>query len=122
MKSVIAKFTLAVLVIGLPLTHSVLAKANKVEVWHATDSIITVYLGTTFDVIMGHVIEVSENSINAHLGHSDVLYSATNDIDYAPVIVVNGVPWSWRDIAIFNGLNLSGVDCGGATAIWLYSD
>jgi hypothetical protein len=70
MKRLLVLLLIVGFVVALPLSHLVLAKgpAPKVEICHVTDS------GSVFGdtVVVGHVISVSENALDAHLAHGDL--------------------------------------------------
>lgn len=75
-------------------------KLPKVDICHITASTPLMIGGT---LVIGHVINVSENAIPAHLDHGDVL--DFDDID-------NPGPWeTWRELAEWYGLNTKGADC-----------
>jgi hypothetical protein len=110
MKRLIVVLCVAAFIIALPMSHSAMAKRDliikKVLICHATDSFDI--LANEWTQIVGHVIEVSENAVDAHLAHGDALYTEENDLDYGPVIF--GL--TWRQIAENNGLNTAGAaDC-----------
>ncbi|MHC4500605.1 MAG: hypothetical protein ACYS21_16020 [Planctomycetota bacterium] len=95
----------------LSLSHSVLAKPPedkpaKVLVCHVTDSVVV--NAADVSLVVGHVINVSENAVDAHVAHGDIL--AINDIDSAgPFSPLQ----SWRDIAVIWNLNTAGANCAG---------
>lgn len=98
-------FGVVALCLALSVSHNALAgkkgPAPKVDICHVTDSID---IGNGWTLVVGHVINVSENAIDAHLAHGDTLIY--DDIDNGPIIF--GL--TWRQIAENLGLNTSGAD------------
>ena len=111
MKRLIVVLCVAGLLAALSMSHLAFAgkpvnpneeKLAKVDICHATDSAALQSGGT---LIVGHVINVSENAVDAHLAHGDSL--EINDID-------DEGPWaghSWRELAEWYGLNTAGANC-----------
>jgi len=104
MKRLIVVLLVAAFIIALPMSHSAsAAKKAKVDICHATDSFVVPSNGVT--LIVGHVINVSESAVDAHLAHGDSL--VINDIDDGPVIY--GL--TWRQVAENVGLSTAGANC-----------
>ena len=107
MKRLIVVLCVVGFIVALPMSHLAFAgkpeeKPVKVDICHATDSGALQSGGT---LIIGHVINVSENAVDAHLAHGDSL--EINDID-------DEGPWaghSWRELAEWYGLNTAGANC-----------
>ena len=93
-------------VVALPMSHlAFAAKADKVDICHVTDSLDGLGPDGNVTLIVGHVINVSGNAVDAHVAHGDSL--VINDIDDGPVIF--GL--TWRQVAENNGLSTAGADC-----------
>lgn len=104
MKRFAILFCIVLFITALPMSHVAFAKkADKVQICHATDS--KDIEANQWTLIVGHVIEVSANAVDAHLAHGDS--SAINDIDDGPVIF--GL--TWRQVAENLGLNTAGANC-----------
>ena len=107
MKRLIVVLCVVGFIVALPMSHLAFAgkpegKPVKVDICHATDSAAMMSGGT---LIIGHVINVSENAVDAHLAHGDSL--EINDID-------DEGPWaghSWRELAEWYELNTAGANC-----------
>ena len=110
MKRILIALCLVGLIIALPMNQDAFAgngkakgPAPKVEILHATDSAVVNADGVS--LVVGHVISVSENAVDAHLAHGDSLI-VTADLDDA----VGG--WfgnmTWREVAEVWELNLNG--------------
>ena len=110
MKHLIVVLCVVGFIVALPTSHVAFAKkADKVLICHVTDMFDIPQ--NEFTLVVGHVIEVSSNALEAHLAHGDILNPdpVLNDIDYGPVIF--GL--TWRQIAENVGLNTAGADCAG---------
>ncbi len=108
MKRLIIVVCVAGLLAALPMSHLVAAgkgPAPKVDICHVTDSVDGLGAGGNVTLIVGHVINVSENAVDAHLAHGDS--TVINDIDDGPVIF--GL--TWRQVAENLGLNTAGANC-----------
>lgn len=103
MKRLLILLCVAGLLAAIPLSHSAFAKkADKVLICHATDSAALLSGGI---LIVGHVIEVSENAVDAHLAHGDSL--DINSLD------AEG-PWaghSWGELAEWYELRTKSANC-----------
>jgi hypothetical protein len=105
MKRLIVVLCVVGFIVALPMSHLAFAKkADKVLICHATD---------LFDVpqnqwtlVVGHVIEVSENALDAHLAHGDT--TVINDIDDVSIFGL-----TWRQVAENVGLSTAGANCAG---------
>lgn len=111
MKRLIVVLCVAGLLAALPMSHLAFAgkpegKPVKVDICHVTDSVVVNAAGVS--LVVGHVINVSENAVDAHVAHGDIL--AINDIDSAGPF--NPLQ-SWRDIAVIWNLNTAGANCAG---------
>jgi hypothetical protein len=109
MKRLIAVLCVVAFVVALPLSHVAAAgkgkgPAPKVDICHATDAFDVPQ--NEFTVIVGHVITVSENAVDAHLAHGDSL--VINDIEDDSGIF--GL--TWRQVAENVGLSTAGANCG----------
>lgn len=114
-KRLLGLFAVAAIVLVLTQSHSLSLAAKKkkaakkkgppaaakVDICHATDSADLPDGGT---LIVGHVINVSENAVDAHLNHGDSLSFSGLD-DLGP----GGLPWG--EVAESYGLNLAGANC-----------
>ena len=105
---------LAGIILTLPLSQSAMAakKKNKgtppakVKICHVTDSAPWPYDTTPrYMAVVGHIISVSENALEAHLAHGDVLV----DLDSPLFFLLND---EFRARAESVGLNTKGADCG----------
>ena len=107
MKRLIILVCVVALLVALPMSHMAFAaKKVKVDICHVTDSVVVNLAGVS--LVVGHVINVSENAVAAHLAHGDIL--AINDIDSAGPFNPNQ---TWRDIADIWGLSTAGANCAG---------
>ena len=72
------RFVVLLVVVGflaaLPLSHLAFARQHKVTICHITDQEETVdpVLGPGV-IVTGHEITISENALDAHLAHGDLL-------------------------------------------------
>ncbi len=107
MKRLIVVLCVVGFIVALPMSRLAFAgKPVKVDICHVTDSVVVNAAGVS--LVVGHVISVSENAVDAHLAHGDIL--AINDIDSAGPF--NPLQ-SWRDIAVIWDLNTAGANCAG---------
>jgi len=112
MKRMLILLCLVGLIVAVPLSHSAFAakkkKAKKkdpnvkVSICHATDSFDVPTNGWT--QIVGHVITVSENAVDAHLAHGDS--TVINSLDDSCIFGL-----TWGQVAENNGLDMAGVNC-----------
>lgn len=105
MKRLLVVLSVVGLLAALSFSHVAFAgkgPAPKVDICHATDSFDVPQNG--FTLIVGHVINVSENAKAAHLAHGDSL--VINDIDGPSIFGL-----TWREVAENNGLNTDGANC-----------
>lgn len=90
-----------------PLSHSAFAgkgPAPKVSICHVTGSVDIE--ANQWTLVVGHVITVSENAVDAHVAHGDTLQ--INDIDGPSIFNL-----TWRQVAENLGLSTAGADCAG---------
>lgn len=104
MKRLLVILTVVALVVALPTLQAKPSgeRPVKVDVLHATDSAVVNPAGVV--LIVGHVINVSENAVDAHLAHGDSLV-VTNELGDAGPFNPNQ---TWADIAAIFGLNMAG--------------
>ena len=109
MKRLIVVLCVVSVLVALSFSHEAMAKKGgvpakpvKVAICHATDGSPLMSGGT---LIVGHVINVSENAVPAHLAHGDsATFSALDDPG----------PWAghtWGELAEWYELDLEGVNC-----------
>ena len=84
-----------------------MAKGEKIEFCHLTDSVDIVQNEWTF--VVGHVISVSVNAAPAHEGHCDFEFAPEFGIDEPSGLG----PLTWGEVAENLGLGLGGVECAG---------
>ena len=85
MKRLLILLCIAGLLAAIPLSHSALAKPTgekvkpvKVKVCHITELVLGEEFPDGIDRLMGHVIDVSENAVPAHIDHGDHLIPSQN--------------------------------------------
>jgi hypothetical protein len=109
MKRLIILLCVLVFIVALPLSHAIAGKgpAPKVDICHATDSAVVNDAGVS--LVVGHVINVSENAVAAHLAHGDTL--AISGLDDGPGGWFGDM--TWGEIADVWGLNTTKANCAG---------
>ena len=112
MKRLIVVLCVAGLLAALPMSHLAFAgktegKPVKVDICHVTDSVVVNDAGVS--LVVGHVINVSENAVDAHVAHGDIL--AINGLDDGPGGWFGDM--TWAEIAEVWELNMAGANCAG---------
>ncbi len=107
MKRLLCLAVVAAFVAGLSLSHMAMGarKAPKVDICHVTASTRLDEGGTLY---IGHVVNVSDNAVHAHLQHGDSLRFVDIDSLASPA---QPDPLSWREVAELNGLHTGGCNC-----------
>ncbi len=107
MKRLIILLCVVAFLVALPMSHMAFAKKAKVKVdiCHATDFKVGLGADGNVTLIVGHVINVSENAVAAHLAHGDS--TVINDIDSGPVYK----NLTWRQVADNLGLDTTDANC-----------
>jgi hypothetical protein len=116
MKRLTVLLCLVGFIVALPLSHSAMAAKKKggppakVEICHVTDSTLWPY-NTAYTAVVGHMISVSENAVEAHLAHGDVL------VDFDSLRFFFPLDDELRQLAESVGLDTEGADCAALIPI-----
>lgn len=111
MKRLTVLLCLVGIILALPLSHSAMAAKKKggppakVEICHVTDSAVWPHqTPPQYMAVVGHIISVSENAVEAHLAHGDFLLDLEKPRFFFPLDDYH------RGIAESIGLDTEGAD------------
>jgi hypothetical protein len=117
MKRLTVLLCLVGFIVALPLSHSAMAAKKKkgappakVEICHVTDSTLWPH-SAGYMAVVGRVISVSKNAVDAHLAHGDFLVDLDNSRFFFPLDDYV------RGLAEAAGLDTEGADFGALIPI-----